>query len=219
MASIRHQKLDQKVYTALKRKIINRDIQPGDRIQQDELADELGVSKTPLLAALRTLEAERLVTSIPRRGYYVRAITKEEMIEFYEIREVLESLAARRAASRITDAQARRLRGFFAEFADGIDATDAEKYAAEDRRFHEYVIEISGSEILNGMLATFNFMTITYQRAMLGGLVRPPHETLPEHRKVIEAICGKDAAQAEALMRSHMRESRARLMAERRDDD
>ena len=75
---------------------------------QDKLAQELGVSRTPLVNALKYLEREKLIIAVPRRGYFVRQFTKEEMTSIFELREVLEGLAARRASSLITDAQIKR---------------------------------------------------------------------------------------------------------------
>ena len=108
-----HENLDQKVYSILKDMIIERKLLPGQKIPQEKLARDLGISRTPLIGALKFLEQEKLVESVPRRGFFVRLFSKEEMVYIFELREVLEGLAARRAASKITDAQIIKLNSFF----------------------------------------------------------------------------------------------------------
>ena len=111
-----HENLDQKVYLILRNMIVNRKLLPGDKIPQEKLAQDLGISRTPLVSALKYLEKEKLVEAIPRRGFYVRLFSKEEMISIFELREVLEGLAARRAARNITDVQINKLQNFFKQF-------------------------------------------------------------------------------------------------------
>ncbi|MBK7550906.1 MAG: GntR family transcriptional regulator [Syntrophaceae bacterium] len=86
----RHENLDFKVYGKLKSMIVDRRLEPGDKILQEKLARELGVSRTPLMCALKKLEQEKLVRAIPRRGFYVRLFTRDEILEAFELREVLE---------------------------------------------------------------------------------------------------------------------------------
>ena len=100
-----HENLDQKVYQVIKEMIMLRKLLPGEKIPQESLAQDLGISRTPLVSALKFLEQEKLVVAKPRRGYFVRLFSKKEMLYIFELREVLEGLAARRAASHITDSQ------------------------------------------------------------------------------------------------------------------
>jgi len=105
-----HENLDTKIYHELKSMILERKLRAGEKIFQDKLAHDLGVSRTPLVNALKYLEREKLVKALPRRGYVVRQFTEEEMISIFELREVLEGLAARRAAANISEAQVTRFR-------------------------------------------------------------------------------------------------------------
>ena len=108
-----HENLDQKAYQILKSMIIERQLLPGDKIPQEKLAEDLGISRTPLINALKFLEHEKLVQSIPRRGFFVRLFDKAEMISIFELRELLEGLSARRACQNITDRGIEQLKGFF----------------------------------------------------------------------------------------------------------
>ena len=124
-----HENLDQKAYQILKSMIIERQLLPGDKIPQEKLAEDLGISRTPLINALKFLEHEKLVQSIPRRGFFVRLFDKTEMISIFELREVLEGLAARRACPEHHRSGNRQLKGFFRQF-DGIrNITDLKAYA------------------------------------------------------------------------------------------
>lgn len=211
---IEHHNLDHKVYQTIKAMIIDRQLTPGTKIFQDKLAQELGVSRTPLVNALKRLEHERLVTAIPRRGFFVRVISKKEMIQVFELREVLEGLTARRAASRLSASQATKLKKFFQQITLSANDIDVQKYAEEDRQFHKYLIQIGGTELLSSILETYNVLAFSYQGDKTAGLIRSPRETLKEHRAIIEAICNKDPEKAEEAARKHLANSAKRLRQE-----
>jgi len=208
----RHENLDHKVYKRLKSMILEQKLLPGAKIYQDKLAQKLGISRTPLVSALKKLEQERLIKAIPRRGFYVRSFSKEEMIHIFELREVLEGLAARRSSLRISDDQIKKLRGFFKGLKISNDPKDVKRYADEDRRFHSYLIEMGGSDLLSSILETsYSILTFSYQGGFRAGLVRPPKETIHEHLALIEAISQGDPVRAEELARLHLKLSTEKL--------
>lgn len=207
-----HANLDQKVYLILKNMIMDRKLLPGEKIRQEKLAQELGISRTPLVAALKFLEHEKLVEPKPRRGFYVRLFKKQEMLSIFELREVLEGLAARRAAMQVTDAEIKQLQAFFDAFKSQSDISNFRSYSQEDRRFHNFVIQIGAKEFLRSILETYNIISFSYQVVSSEGLVRSPNETLEEHLAVIAAICDRDPEAAENLMRRHFTRSAAALM-------
>ena len=209
-----HENLDQKAYSIIKDMIMERRLLPGDKIPQEKLARDLGISRTPLISALKFLEQEKLVESVPRRGFFVRLFNKEEMVSIFELREVLEGLAARRAASKVTDGQVQELNGFFGEYAGQENISDFRGYAREDRRFHNFVIDVGAKEFLKSILQTTNIISFSYQVLNSEGLIRPPNETIQEHLSVIEAIKGRDPVAAEDLMRQHFKKSLAYLKRE-----
>jgi DNA-binding GntR family transcriptional regulator len=209
-----HENLDHKAYLILKNMIISRKLLPGDKIPQKKLAQDLGISRTPLVGALKYLEKEKLVEAIPRRGFFVRLFSKQEMISIFELREVLEGLAARRAAANITDGQIIKLRGFFKQFAKSKDIKDYKAYAKEDRRFHNFVTEVGSREFLKSILETYNIVSFSYQVVSSEGLVRAPNYTIHEHLSIIEAISKRDPPAAEERMRHHHKKSIAHLRQE-----
>jgi DNA-binding GntR family transcriptional regulator len=216
-----HQNLDAKVYNRVKAMLLERKLLPGEKVYQDRLAQDLGVSRTPLVNALKYLEQEKLIKAIPRRGYIVRQFTKEEMVYIFELREVLEGLAARRAADQINPNQVRQLQTFFEAFKGLKRISDYAGYAKEDKRFHNFVIGLGGKEFLSSILASYNIISFSYQVESYGGLVRAPDETIREHLAIIQAIHDKNSVLAEELMRLHLRRSgevlRKNIDAERQE--
>jgi len=203
-----YENLDQKAYQVIKDMIIERVLQPGQKIPQEKLAEELGISRTPLVNALKFLEHEKLVQVLPRRGYFVRLFTQKEMIYIFELREVLEGLAARRACQEITEEQIQVLNGFFNKFRGLNEINDFKTYAKEDRAFHNYIVEIGAKEFLKSFLQTYNIIVFSYQlNGAAEGLVRPPGDTIDEHLAIMEAINNRNPGQAEDLMRLHLRRS------------
>jgi DNA-binding GntR family transcriptional regulator len=206
-----HENLDQKAYQTLKGMIVERQLLPGDKIAQEKLAEDLGISRTPLINALKLLEQDKLVQSVPRRGFFVRHFNKREMISIFELREVLEGLAARRAAENITDKEIELLKGFFGQFNGSHRIADIKAYAKEDRRFHTFLIEVGAKEFLKSILETYNLISYSYQWDSSEGLIQSPDETLYDHRAVIDAISRRDAGSAENFMRRHLGKSVAIL--------
>jgi len=133
------------------------------------------------------------------------------MISIFELREVLEGLAARRAAHHITDPQINRLNKFFQQFNPSSDISDYKAYSRQDRSFHNFVVDVGAKEFLKNILQTYNIISFSYQVVSSEGLVRPPNETIHEHLSVIRAISDRDSDAAENLMRLHFKQSIATI--------
>jgi DNA-binding GntR family transcriptional regulator len=214
-----HKNLDAKVYSRLKAMILDRKLLPGEKIPQEKLAHELGISRTPLVGALKVLEREKLVQSIPRRGYFIRLFTGQEMISIFELREVLEGLAARRAAQNITDREIKQLKDFFQAFEGLSDIKDIKAYAKEDQRFHHFLLDIGAKEFLKSILETYNIIIYSYQVISSEGLIQSPDESIQDHLAVIDAVCRRDGESAENLMRRHLKKSIAILRRNLAEDE
>jgi len=202
-----YQNLDFHVYQAIKEMIINRRLLPGAKILQDKLAKELGISRTPLINALKKLEHDRLISAIPRRGFFVRVFTRTEMVQIFQLREVLEGLAARRTAELATDDQMMRFSQFFAPFSDPQVQADVKRYAREDRAFHSYLVNVGGAGMIADFVETFRLLDLSYQLGSQEGLVRAPQQTYSEHLAIIAALQSRRGEQAEELVRKHLRTS------------
>ena len=201
---IQSENLDQKAYQIIKEMIENRTLMPGQKIPQEKLAADLGISRTPLISALKFLEHEKLVETKPRRGFFVRLFTIDEMISIFEIREVLEGLSARRAAKYGTKNQKDQLKKIFAPFSAVENIEDYHAYSVADRQFHNLIARIGSKEFLSSILQTFNIISLAYQYPTPEGLIRNPNETIHEHLEITEAICSHDENGSERLMREHL---------------
>ena len=201
---IQSENLDQKAYQIIKEMIEDRKLMPGQKIPQEKLATDLGISRTPLISALKFLEHEKLVETKPRRGFFVRLFSIEEMISIFEIREVLEGLSARRAAKCATSTQKKQLKAIFLPFKNGGTIEDYHAYSRADRQFHNTIATIGSKEFLSSILQTFNIVSLAYQYPTREGLIRSPNDTIKEHLEITEAICSHDEHRSETLMRNHL---------------
>jgi GntR family transcriptional regulator, rspAB operon transcriptional repressor len=208
--AIQRESLEEQVYARLRASIASREFRPGERIPVDRLAADLGISRTPILNALKRLAQERVVDCLSRRGIYVRRFSKREMARLFEVREALEGMGVRLAAHRITPGEVRRLGALFRGLEGPPTAPRVRRYIEQDRRFHRCLMELAGNEQLVAALNSVNMMFFVYQ----DGVVRPPAETIPEHRAILEALERHDPAASEAAMRVHIRRSIQRLEAE-----
>jgi DNA-binding GntR family transcriptional regulator len=207
MSKPKYTELTTWIYDELKSRILEHRLSPGKKIVQEQLADNLGVSRTPLLEVLQMLETEFLVEKVPRRGYFVREISAEEMIDVFYCREVLEGLAARLVAKRKNSSDIRLIINCFAPFIDSTETIDINEYEKADQRFHSLINKKCNNIVFDRLKMIRNIHILAYQK----GLLRPPAETLPEHIKIIRAFETHNADQAEETMRMHLRRSRQSL--------
>lgn len=195
------------VHRFLQREIETGNIEPGARIFEERIAQQLGVSKTPLRLALHQLMQEGIVDIQPRRGIYLAVPTPSEFLELVEMREVLEGLAARRAALQPDRKFVSQMNACFAGFTNAnINELGGKgKYAAADHRFHRLLVQASGSVELVENLGIINIrlhMNRLRRSFSKRRDLRPIHQ---EHLDIIQAINAGDARKAESLVRTHIR--------------
>jgi DNA-binding GntR family transcriptional regulator len=203
---IEHSELSQPVYKKLKDMILMHELIPGQKIVQEKIAKQLGVSRTPLLKSLQMLEYEMLVESIPRRGMFVKIMDWQEMVEVFDCRESLEGMAVNLITQKKNPALVQKLQKLMEPFLSGN--IDIAKYRKADARFHQTIIDQCGNALLKRMY----FFGNIYAKVVQAGLVRAPEETLPEHLKIIKAIENGNAEIAEKEMRQHIHNSRKLLV-------
>ena len=141
-------------YNALKQAITSVNIyaQPHEiRLDERQLSQDLGVSRTPIREAMTLLEQEGFVKTLPRRGIFVVRKTKREIIEMIQVWAALESMAARLACARASDAQLRSLRTEFPEFYEGRPAEHLDEYSDANIRFHQKIISLGQCEVIAGL--------------------------------------------------------------------
>lgn len=196
-------------YKRIKEMIQDNRLPAGEKIVQEKLAVELGVSRMPLHKAFQMLENELLVESVPRKGIFVKKFDFEEAVDAFECREAIEGLAARRAARVITGEEVKALYDLFEPFSQNPAEADINRYEEADHVFHSSILRISGNRILQRMEMFGNIMKKTYQR----GLVRGPRETYQEHIDIIKALEKRDGEAAEFFIRQHFKKSREKILS------
>ena len=187
----------------LRQAILAGDMAPGQRLVEEELAGTLAVTRASLRTALFDLAAEGLVERIPNRGARVRAVTLDEAIAITECRMALEGLCAAKAAERITEPQAGRLRQLGDEMERSVADGEPLKYSALNHELHRLIREISAQTVAAGLLERLNGQLVRHRFQLA---LRPgrPQASLPEHLAMISAITARCPAEAEEAARRHL---------------
>ena len=195
-----------KAYNALKRAIINMDIYSSSEpawIDERQLSERLGVSRTPVREAIAMLEQQGFVKSMPRRGIMVVKKTKREVIEMIQVWAALEGMAARLVTQRASDADIARLRSLFKEFNESHKPEDhLSEYSAANIRFHQTIIELTGSALLAEMTENLLLHVRGIRQITIGRDDRAKR-SIQDHLRIIEAIEKRDTDLAEKLARDH----------------
>jgi DNA-binding GntR family transcriptional regulator len=195
--------LDDHIYERLTAMIIDGTLLPGERIVPDQLARDMGVSRTPMLSALKRLSQERVITWRSRRGVFVRRLSKRELAMVFEVREVLEGLATRRAAMLIKPRQVDQLRALFADIDTADTPANRRAYLRQDYLFHSGILEIAASTPLTQTTHSVNILVLAFG----AGLIKSIRDGLTEHDAILDALRRHDPDAAEAAMRAHVRRS------------
>lgn len=192
--------LYEEVAELLRQRIFRRELEPGSWIDEVKLAQEYGISRTPLREALKVLAAEGLVTIKVRRGAYVTEVSERDLAEVYHLLALLESDAAAVVAERASEAELKELQGLHAELAASLK--DRERFFALNERFHMRLLEIAGNRWRNQMVADLRkVMKLNRQHSLLkSGRIE---ESLAEHDAVMEALARRAPEQARERMQRH----------------
>ena len=172
------------------------------RLDERELAARLGVSRTPIREALVRLEHEGLVTSIPRRGYYIARKSKAELLEIIVVWAALESMAARLVALQAPDEAIASLRTIFATFDGERIAAKLDEYSEANLHFHQRIIELSGCEALR-RTADSIFIHVRSIRHRTIAENQRFEKSIVDHLHIIESLEARNADLAERLVRDH----------------
>ncbi|MFC5995766.1 GntR family transcriptional regulator [Pseudonocardia hispaniensis] len=180
---------------------------PGHRLVETDLTGELGVSRGSVREALSRLAAEGLVTVEPYRGAMVRKMTRQDVEHLYQVREVLEGLAARLAAVRMGEPAARkRVTAMLRAMERSHPAEDRQGYLEENTRFHQLIVELGGNPLAAETLRTLSTQIYRYMvRNLLDAQSRV--RSCKQHIAVANAVLAGDGPKAERLMRRHVRAS------------
>ena len=193
-----------RAYQRIKEKIINLELAPGTVIHDATLTEELGFGRTPIREALKLLEAERLVVTVPRRGIFVAHVSITDLQQISEVRMELEGLATRLAAERATAGELAEMKRCIEAAAENGKAGSAIDRLAHDRRMHQLLAAAAHNKFLESEIERFYDLSARLWFLAIERL--PAHEVdVLSHQQIIEALEQRDAGRAEGLMREHIR--------------
>ena len=192
--------------------IVEGRLEPGRRLKEEELARELGISRTPVREALLMLQAEDLVVATPNRGATVRVHDAKDLQDLYELRALLEGNATRRAAERVSAEQIQALHESCERFDALSPDDDLRGLVRENLLFHNTILEIADSPRLAGMVRKVIELPIVYNSYRW---YSPDQKRISVHyhRQIVKALAAADADRAELIMKEHLFEARDLLVS------
>lgn len=198
----KHKTLREQIVSSLRESIVKGELQSGQKLTEPELAEKLGISRTPIREAFRQLESEGFLTVIPRRGAVVSSITRKEIEDFYEIKSLLEGYAARVAADRITKKDIDKLKKINEQLEVLTEGDDVEAFFRKNNEFHNTFIALCGNEKLMELRGDLvqKFLRFRLQALAVPGRLM---ESVKQHRIIIKALIKKDGRLAEAIVIEH----------------
>jgi DNA-binding GntR family transcriptional regulator len=194
--------LEQKAYNQIRDMIVNGELKPGDQIIQDQIAQKIGISRTPLRRAMTELERDHILETTSQ-GIFVRVLSNHFIVSVWEVRSVLEGLACRLCATRLDEATLAYFRTLFTSGFKKWEEGDHETYRQADVIFHSKLVEIADNPVLKLNFESSQVLTIAFGL----GIVRPPEVTYGEHMAILDALEKGDCDLAEQRMLSHLRKT------------
>ncbi|WP_434053769.1 MAG: GntR family transcriptional regulator [Roseibium sp.] len=188
---------------ALEEHIFSGIFQNGDRLDEVRLAEQFGVSRTPLREALQRLALSGLVELVPRRGAFVRQPGPIELMEMFEVMAELEAVCGRLAALRISDEAIEELRDANARCQMAVEARDTDGYYAENERFHRTIYRQSGNSFLEQEAAKLHKRLKPFRRQQLKFRGRMA-QSMAEHEAIVAALAGGNPEEAASALRNHV---------------
>lgn len=213
MAKLDHVPLNERVYQHIREVIVGGALSANARLDEQTLADEMGVSRTPIREAIGKLTREGLVEYRPYQGNFVRAFSAKQVNDLYEVREALEVAAMRLAVPRLTDTNVLELKAILDAVHDAYERGDLIAYGTADRRFHNAIARFSGNETLIESLDRLGLQVQLIRTAANRdpGVVE---RTAQQRPAIVAALEARDAVQAARLMEAHIDDVRRAVVAQ-----
>ncbi len=192
------------VYEMIKEAIVTGELEPGERIIESKLAEEVGISRTPIREAIRLLESEGYITCISNGGVKVSEITEEDIRDWSEIKMVLDELAMKKAIENITSEQLKEMEELLDEMKKLLKDGDKNKGKIVDSgtEFHQKIFEASGNKMILAISKDYQKFTLRLRNIIVKEKSRR-EEAWQEHKMIFEAIKNKNSQRAIELIRNH----------------
>lgn len=206
-----YQPLRDMVFDVLMSAIMSGQLSPGERLLEVQLAEEMGVSRTPVREAIRRLELEGFVVMLPRKGAYVAGLSIDDVENVYEIRTALETLAVKLAAQRMQDEDYRLLDALAGRMQATWQEGDVEAWVKLDANFHELLYKFSRNDRLVQLMSNVMEQISRYRIISLAN-VEVRHNSLAEHQNVISALRRRDSEAAVEAAAQHIENTKQSLV-------
>ena len=200
-------RLSTDVYAVILRAIHNRQLRPGDRIIETEIATHLGVSRSPVREAFAQLTNQGLLRHVPRRGSYVATLEEEDISNLRDCRQLIEGFAARSLAQRQSPEVMEKLESLIGQMIDSANKRNWIQTVYINSQFHETVVEASGNSLLLRMWATVDPLAWLVAAIKPPGEEHDPDDLERRHRNLVDALKSGDPDRAEQAFREHVAES------------
>lgn len=201
--ALKHVPLNQRTYLQLRTFLLSGAVPMGSRLDENALAKQLGVSRTPVREAVGRLAQEGLIEYRPFQGNFVRLITLEQARELFQVRKSLEGLATRLAVQNLDDRGLAELEGILEEVQAALDAENIDQYSLADRNFHRAIATLAGNHTLNALLQQLSDQ-IQLARLLANRDESVVKRTANERPLILRALRERDADAAARLMEDHI---------------
>ena len=187
----------------LREQIFSKKLLPGSWLDEQSLAEQFGISRTPMREAIKVLASEGLVTIKMRRGAYVTEVFRSDLEQIFTILSLLEVQAAKEAATKASEAQLNLLDHLHHRLETAAADRDIEQFFEINVKFHELIQEIAGNRWMNGVVADLRKVLKLHRRDSLTSTGRLQNSLL-EHREILRALLKRDVAASESAMQKHL---------------
>ncbi len=205
--------LREEVYDSLKKSILHGKLKGGQRLIEEQLADQIGISRTPVREAFHKLERDELVTRLPKGGFAVREFTKEDVEEIFGIRSALESYAVFLATLHMTPEKISKLEKKIGETVKALKSEDNDKVVQLHTEFHDLLYQSCESRKLIDMINNFRDYFYRYRPALLR-TEKSIRDSIDDHRHMLEAMKRKNPRLVEKLTRKHLAKGKEIIIKE-----
>jgi len=192
------------IFNTLREAIIVGELKPGERLMEVQLAEKMGVSRTPVREAIRKLELEGLVDMLPRKGAHVADLSVKDIMDVLEVRASLDGLATALASTRITEEELKELKHIHNQFVNYIEKENLNGSIKKDVDFHDIIYCASRNEkliqIANNLREQIHRFRVIYLKDYVS-----PKELIREHEEIIEAISKRDPFNAQKVAETHIK--------------
>jgi len=198
-------------YSKIKQLILTSQVKAGEQLRIETLSGKMGISRTPIREALLKLEGEGLVRTASRVGFFVKGLTKRDLRELFELREIIEAYAAEKAAPCLSDDDILYLSGLHKKAVEAVKSNQLEVFVDLETTFHTFIIESSDNQRLLKVLESLK--DLTYRERILSvQSIENVAKSLKEHEDIVQVLDQRDGHKAGELMRLHIREVKKRLI-------